>query len=128
MTIRRPDERLPDREFLVELTEATGHIARFFDGTITFAEFVDTYDNYFHAAALDGHEGSVPAELDTLISGVIQLHANLQHALDRLHPPIAPTPDPYPWDASRLDAADAEAASSRPVRRSQRARHGPLSR
>lgn len=110
MTSRRHDERLPDREFLSELTEATEDIARLFDGAITFAEFVDAYGNYFHAAALDGHEGTVPAELDALVPGVIRLHADVQHLLDRLHPPIAPTPDPYPWDATRLDEAEAETA------------------
>jgi hypothetical protein len=73
------------RAFLGELTEKTELIAAYAGHRISFDEFHSAYGQYYHQAALDGHEAGPVRNLPQALSDVARLHGLVQEVLDSIY-------------------------------------------
>ena len=95
-------------KFLDELTKATRLVEQVVMQRITFPEFEREYENYYYAAALDGHEGSIPRELGTRIDCAIHLHRAVQGILDRTYHDADSIKSDVLRNSGRITPAEAE--------------------
>lgn len=91
-----------------ELLSASRLVASLIAGGICFQQFVNLYDNYFYAAALDGHEdGSANAAFISANQPLVEFHHRVQDVLDRVYsPPSGAAAVPLP--DGRLSGDEAE--------------------
>lgn len=71
-------------ELLRDLLAASEAVRQLVSGRISMQDFIGLYDDYYHAAALDGHENS--PELGEFIKAeqpLVALHADVQRILDK---------------------------------------------
>jgi hypothetical protein len=95
-------------KFLEEITHATQVVEQMVLGQRTFPEFKQEYGDYYYAAALDGHEGSVPAHLRLQTGEAIRLHAVVQDILDRTYFDPDNSKGEMYKSAGRITPSDAE--------------------
>ena len=91
-------------DLLADLLRATECVDRLARGELEMSDFLREYDDHYHSAALDGHEGH-REELATLQPQVL-LHEQVQATLDLLAPP-GMEEDPAYLAAGRISRAEA---------------------
>lgn len=95
------------QEFLSDLLRATELVERTARNDISLENFRAEYDDYYYAAALDGHEGGVVGELLPTIRPVVELHRDVQTILDAVYLPEHGPALEYEA-AGRINAAEAQ--------------------
>lgn len=95
------------QDFLSDLLRATELVERVTRSDISIENFQAEYDDYYYAAALDGHEGGVVGALLPTIRPVVELHRDVQTILDAVYLPQHGLALKYEA-AGRINAAEAK--------------------
>lgn len=71
-------------DFLRTLAARSRLVSSFLRGGMAAGAFLQRYDDFYHVAALDGHEGG--AELLAGVHDLAAIHADVQRVVDRVAP------------------------------------------
>lgn len=95
------------QSMLKDLLSATELVSKVANLELTIEEFRKAYDNFYYAAALDGHEnGYATQQILEQYKPVIQIHEAVQSIVDRLYLDARGREEAYKA-AGRIDSAEA---------------------